>query len=367
MKTFLLSCGILFLSATATAQIPGCLSAPNGQYPSGVFTPNCTGNPELIIDYAFTGEYSKVKLNADVAYEFSADPVEGTPAYLTIASENGSTVLASGSSKVSFTPTENTVVRFYTHLSNSCTSNDYEFTARRIKCSAVLTSYCTPILDCTDGAVIKRFKFADLEKSSTCSENGYADYSASIVNVKRGENYPMEVEIGFGWFEQSVSVWIDYNNDFLFSNDEFFYIGTVDQGVLTKNITIPTNLPDGDYRMRVRLATVGQAGATAGKACNVADTYGETEDYTLRVAGQLGVTEVAKNGVHVYPNPVQDQLNIASDREFKKATIISPAGSPVKIMTKTEKIDLKDLTPGVYLLQIEFADGTVVSKKIIKE
>ncbi len=367
MKLLLLCAGFLSLSFMATAQATGCTTAPNGQYPDGIFTPSCNGNAELIVDYAFTGEYSVVKVTEGIEYEFMADSVEGTPAFVTIASQDGS-VLASGTSKVTWTPADDMVVNFYTHLSQNCSYNDYEFTARRVKCrQGERDSYCEPTLNCSDGAVIEQVKFADLNNVSACSTNGFSDYTAKIANVEKGRTYSLGVKIGYGWFEQSVSVWIDYNKNFLFDTDEFVYIGTVDQGILSKNITIPSNIADGDYRMRVRLATVGQGAASAGNSCNVADGYGETEDYTLRVGTALGTSETTKPVLTVSPNPTNGFVTVNSSEAIASISVISTSGQTLRSIAGSSGIDLKGLSAGIYLLQITHKDGTTVTRKIIKK
>src|SRR5690606_40044438 len=131
------------------------------------------------------------------------------------------------------------------------------------KCTQIIRdSYCEPSLNCSDGAVIQSVKLAELESLSGCSSNGFSDFSAKTATVQRGGTYDLEVEIGYGWFEQSVSVWIDYNKNFLFDANEFIFVGSTPQGILNKNITIPATVANGEYRMRVRLATVGTSGAT---------------------------------------------------------------------------------------------------------
>ncbi|WP_162989981.1 hypothetical protein [Chryseobacterium sp. 6424] len=92
MRLFLFCLSFLAVSSFTQAQFAGCLTAPNDQYPSGVFTPNCTGSSELIVDYAFTGEYSMVKLTNGVTYKFSADNIDDDIAYVTIATADGSSV-----------------------------------------------------------------------------------------------------------------------------------------------------------------------------------------------------------------------------------------------------------------------------------
>src|SRR5690606_22029355 len=99
--------------------------------------------------------------------------------------------------------------------------------ARRIQCGDTPEpgTYCEPELDCTDGDLILNVTFAGINHDSGCSPNGYGDYTNLVGNVNAGETYPIEVTVGDGWAFESVSVWIDYNNNGTFEENEFTYVG----------------------------------------------------------------------------------------------------------------------------------------------
>jgi hypothetical protein len=144
-------------------------------------------------------------------------------------------------------------------------------------------TYCEPELDCTDDDLITNVTFQEIDNDSECGENGYANYTSMVANVEAGGTYPINVTVGAGWAYESVSVWIDYNNNYIFEENEFTYIGTGTAETLTGDIVIPADLAEGQYRMRVRVAAVGEATATWDMACNESQGYGETEDYTINV------------------------------------------------------------------------------------
>lgn len=368
MRKILYVLGIITIGNIAQAQIAGCTIAPNGAYPGSVVTPVCNNSTEVVAEWAFTGEYTMVKLTKNVSYEFSAVLDSGS-SFITI-SENAenSTILAAGSGKVVYTPDVDKVVRFYTHLNSACGNNDYEFVNRKVKCFVdIRDSYCEPTLDCSDGAVIKNVKFANINNTSDCSTNGYNDFYTKKTDVEKGKTYNFEVEIGYGWYNQSVSVWIDYNKNFLFEPNEFVYIGTIDQGNLSKNIKIPENIANGEYRMRVRLATVTQAGATADKACDMNDGYGETEDYTINVVDYLSTNNLVKANVEVAPNPVKDVLNITTSAKIAEINIVNTNGQIVKTLKYKNQIDFKALPKGVYIVNITLDDQKVISRKVVKQ
>ncbi|MDO5656566.1 MAG: choice-of-anchor J domain-containing protein [Flavobacteriaceae bacterium] len=141
-------------------------------------------------------------------------------------------------------------------------------------------SYCIPQLNCTDGDLITWVSFGDINNPTDCSPNGYGDYTHMSTTVENGNTYPIAVSVGGGWQYESVSVWIDYNQNFEFEESEFTFIGAGSNSTINGNIHIPPTIPTGEYRMRVRVAATV---ATADKACDTRDSYGETEDYTIYV------------------------------------------------------------------------------------
>ena len=85
----------------------------------------------------------------------------------------------------------------------------------------------------------------------------------------------------------------------------------------------------------------------------------------------LSVQTLENLNIKVYPNPVQDTLNIESfsGNNIKFFNIYTISGSLLK-HEKTNynlsNIDVSFLSPGVYILSLILEDGTVVKNKIIK-
>lgn len=69
----------------------------------------------------------------------------------------------------------------------------------------------------------------------------------------------------------------------------------------------------------------------------------------------------------VYPNPSSDFITITSKEELKKAVVTSLNGKTVLTNGTSDSIDLSKLPKGVYILQGEFKNGSVSSKKIIRK
>ena len=67
----------------------------------------------------------------------------------------------------------------------------------------------------------------------------------------------------------------------------------------------------------------------------------------------------------VYPNPANEVLNIATDLEITVA-LYDMSGKLLRSKVTNKQIDLKNLSKGIYFLQINY-NGNIYNKKIIKE
>ncbi|MBP2617626.1 T9SS type A sorting domain-containing protein [Chryseobacterium jejuense] len=74
-----------------------------------------------------------------------------------------------------------------------------------------------------------------------------------------------------------------------------------------------------------------------------------------------------KRDLSVYPNPSTDYITITSKEDIKKVIINSMDGKAVLTAESSRNIDVSKLPKGVYILQGELKNGTVISKKLIKK
>ena len=106
------------------------------------------------------------------------------------------------------------------------------------------------------------------------------------------------------------------------------------------------------------------------------DEYGNigTCTFELTVESVLGVEESSlEAGVTMYPNPAQAEVTIANNSNIllEKATMYDVNGKLVNTtdlsdMTTEKTIDISQLASGVYIVQIESENASVV-KRLIKE
>ena len=96
----------------------GCTTAPNGAFPTGAFTPSCSGKPETITASAADGTYSTVQLTAGTPTTFSATTnllVYPTTSWITITNADASIIYGYWPNSRTFNPPYTGTYRFYTH------------------------------------------------------------------------------------------------------------------------------------------------------------------------------------------------------------------------------------------------------------
>jgi hypothetical protein len=160
----------------------------------------------------------------------------------------------------------------------------------------------------------------------------------------------------------SVRAWIDFNADGIFQSSEMMLTSN---SSAAPTVTSLFNVPAFSF----------QTGTNCGVAMRVITsetytspvcgtfTYGEVEDYGVSIltSANLSVkeTNTAKTG-SIYPNPSSDILNLSgiAGNEFD---IYNQAGQKVKKgKISDQKIDIRELIPGVYFLEIR--DGMNITR-----
>jgi subtilisin-like proprotein convertase family protein len=185
-----------------------------------------------------------------------------------------------GATSAAYT-TAQTAVTYY-QLLVTCSGVTTASTPLQVTMNAPLNCYCTPpATSCTASDVITNVTVATLNNNSTCSTNGYANYTATVAapDLIRSASQSMSVAVGPGGTEY-VGVWIDYNVNGIFEASEFTALGTGNGTTVNGTLTVPASAPLGVTRMRVRVR-FGTA-LTGANAC-LGYTYGETEDYKVNI------------------------------------------------------------------------------------
>lgn len=104
----------------------------------------------------------------------------------------------------------------------------------------------------------------------------------------------------------------------------------------------------------------------------VTDGFNETAEnnFTLEIYDTSGNNDVSKNSVSIYPNPANDELYIRSlNEQITAITIVDISGKLIvqKYLTqKTLKMDVSDLSKGMYFIEIQ-TKSQIFRKSFIKK
>ena len=76
--------------------------------------------------------------------------------------------------------------------------------------------------------------------------------------------------------------------------------------------------------------------------------------------------EFKSNSISIYPNPTSSILNIKSDFKIDNVSVVDMIGRKINIRLVGEKVDVKNLPSGTYIINIETKEG-VSTQKFIKK
>ncbi len=103
---------------------------------------------------------------------------------------------------------------------------------------------------------------------------------------------------------------------------------------------------------------------------NSDEVFGEPmKPFALHLANSTGIAETGNNNhILVYPNPVNDELQIESKSVILSVTLSGLSGNRIRQLSGLKDCNLllntKMLVPGAYILKIETSEGTVIRKLI---
>ena len=204
------------------------------------------------------------------------------------------------------------------------------------------------------------------------------------IELERGQSH--EITLKFDTFGAcGYGVWIDFDQDGIFTPLERV-VGTVNiplemgsNVAVTQSFTIPANALLGETRMRVRVAeddVFSQGTNFYTPPCNEGETslgildWGETEDYTVKITNVLGLTDATKTTFSVYPNPVNNVLNISTaTAENISYRIFNLQGAEIMsgvVSARNSQILVDAISQGIYLIKMTSADTTSSTMKFIK-
>ena len=227
---------------------------------------------------------------------------------------------------------------------------------------------CQPETNCTFGDGLRLVSVEEINNSSGCETDGYGDFTNLIANLAQGETYDITLSTGYG--NQFVKIWIDFNEDFAFSDNEVIlnnYViapgSTAGNFIETTTVSIPSNATLGAHTMRVK---TNWNEDVPEDACEET-AYGETEDYTATIIEDvLGSADVALIDFEIAPNPAKENITITATCEpLESVEVFNILGQRVLHLTfdatMAKNININSLNSGMYLIKI----NTQITKRLI--
>ena len=175
--------------------------------------------------------------------------------------------------------------------------------------------------------------------------NAYNNYSEMKVYQSPGREFDYSVRVP-AW--TNVEIWIDYNNDFVFDEDELVAEhsnSAYSTTTFTGTIEVPEDMEEGNYRIRVRSRYYYNT--TANPCGNM--TYGEAEDYTLSVVplpSCLPVTDLKVDNITSHTADLS--WTVENGGDFFDIELVEKGEEPTGTPTNTEVSNhytIEDLTP----------------------
>ena len=222
---------------------------------------------------------------------------------------------------------------------------------------------CSPEANCEFGDGFRVIEIGTIDNSTGCSATGYSDYTDLSTDLARGESHDIYAETD--WNPQYMSVWIDFNDNFYFDEDEKV-VATFEFGfAATTSFDLPIDAPLGEHLMRAKASD---------NPSNVSDpcddmTYGETEDYKVNIVPAFGAPDVdfMADIVSAPPTTIITFTDLSTnDPNVWDWTITPPTGFVYSGGTTdaSQNPVIQFNTPGTYTIELEAANDIDVGSEV---
>lgn len=244
---------------------------------------------------------------------------------------------------------------------------------------SVMNTLCQPESNCSNGAGFYLFKLRTIDNITECSETGYSDYTELTTDLETNETYELTINTHYG--DQFFKLWIDFNDNFVFEEDELlidnYEIGDGQAyGDYTETIIIeiPENANLGEHIMRAK-SNLGYP--IPDNACDET-AYGETEDYMANIILYTGMDNIPlSNTEMVVKSFANNQFEISlQSSEISEDLIINLHNIMGQKLVENRvkningryvyQLDLSYAKPGAYIVRLGNSQYGKVQRLIVK-
>ncbi|MDA3943491.1 MAG: GEVED domain-containing protein [Bacteroidetes bacterium] len=226
-------------------------------------------------------------------------------------------------------------------------------------------SNCQPESDCSSGDAILYVELRDLINESECSDIGYSDYTNMSTDLEVDSEVELIMTVGYG--DSFVNVWIDFNDNFIFEEDELIidnYEIADGEGAGIYSDTMAFAIPEeallGQHLMRIKTNWNDEVPADACESTS----YGETEDYMVNVVLPTGAVALPEMNSELAIRPFgNQQYEIALLTEKLDAPVLINLHNSLGLNLVENKVqyangkytyllDMSYAAPGVYIVRM---------------
>ena len=307
---------------------------------------NLSANESVIVVIANYG--SSLQSNFEVSYEINGIIVTETVS-----------VPLQGNTSINYTFNQSadfSAFGMYEFVATVYLDNDAD-DSNNSASSNITNANCTPFGDLSYGDGFQLFQLGDINNNTGEGGVGYENFTNLSTDLEQGASYQLTVTTGYG--NQFVRVWIDFNDDYIFSLDELVvdnYVIAVGSasGTYTENmdLVVPANATLGQHIMR---AKTNWNAIVPDDACQET-TYGETEDYMVNILENLSMNNIQIENISIYPNPIDNMLNInIGSNSNLNYSIFNIAGQIIfkgEFATSNNRVNFLELSKGIYFLKV---------------
>ncbi len=159
------------------------------------------------------------------------------------------------------------------------------FTFKTKGCTTTTVNYCSSRSYNSNYEWIDKVSFGSIQNQSGSNKDGYGNYTSMSTDLEVGQTYDIALTPGFAGnaFKEAFVVWIDWNGDGDFKDDNERVFEASGTGTVKGQITVPNSFENGKTRMRIAM----QFKEMVDNACDNFK-YGEVEDYSVYLKGGNG-------------------------------------------------------------------------------
>ena len=243
----------------------------------------------------------------------------------------------------------------------------------------ITKSNCEPTANCTLGDGVRLFQLGSIDNSSDCGTDGYTDFTSMMTDLAVDSTNDLTITTGYG--NQFITVWIDFNDDFVFTNDErvitnFEIADGSGAGTFTEtmSLVIPADDTLGEHLMR---AKTNWNAEVPDDPCEET-TYGETEDYKVNIMETLGLENLVLGSNQLLIKEIETnifEISFLTDAYINRLnlTVYNVMGQKM-VNHRLDNangvysyiLDMNYVPVGVYLVRLGTNDIGKVSRLIVK-